>query len=248
MNVKVNGKSIWIYFNFNKIPIFYYGDRKMGHVLRVCKEVDPNTRDAPIWFVVALESRERNAEASIHEQQRLYEAFKKGKKSYKSSVQLSLVMEVSPASCSILRMCGLIAWNVRMSWLACVGLCKDHDSAIPDVIPQEWLDSLARGLDLDPDPGRQLGPCTRAKCSPPRWIPTVIVSLSEFRPKLELCGLKLIPPFVGNQSLKFRRLLASGGKDSGQSLNLESLQPGPRIWNQSRPSFTIPGLDPPGMN
>ncbi|KAJ8434372.1 hypothetical protein Cgig2_031618 [Carnegiea gigantea] len=41
---------------------------------------------------------------------------------------------------------------------------------------------------------------------------------------LELCGLKLIPPFVGYQSLKFRRLLASGGMDSSQSLNLESVQ------------------------
>jgi len=42
--MKIDGKSIWIYFKFIKLPDYYYGCGKIGHVLKACKNVDA---DAP---------------------------------------------------------------------------------------------------------------------------------------------------------------------------------------------------------
>lgn len=43
MNVKVGNKAIWVYFRYVKLPEFCYGCEKLGHVLKACEEVDPNT-------------------------------------------------------------------------------------------------------------------------------------------------------------------------------------------------------------
>ncbi|KAJ8422421.1 hypothetical protein Cgig2_003001 [Carnegiea gigantea] len=43
MYVKVDGKSIWIYFKFFKLPDCCYGCGKLGHVLKACEEVDSDT-------------------------------------------------------------------------------------------------------------------------------------------------------------------------------------------------------------
>lgn len=83
--MKMDGKSIWIYFKFVKLPDFCYGCRRMGHVLRECKEVDLDTHDEVLqygpWLRGSpLKSRRRNVEARIQDEHRLFEAFRKNKK------------------------------------------------------------------------------------------------------------------------------------------------------------------------
>jgi len=43
INVRMEGQKIWIYFEYLKLPDFCNGCRKLGHTLKACKDVDPDT-------------------------------------------------------------------------------------------------------------------------------------------------------------------------------------------------------------
>lgn len=84
INVRMEGKQIWIYFKYLKLPDFCYGRGKLGHTLKASEDVDPDTPASTLQYGAWLrglpfKTRRRNVELELHEKRKLFIAFRNNK-------------------------------------------------------------------------------------------------------------------------------------------------------------------------
>jgi len=106
ISVKINEKSLWIYFKYIKLLDFCYGCGRVGHVLKAWDEVDPDTPAEALqygpWLRGSpLKSRRRNAEPELHEERRLFEAFRRSKAHSKARHKLVFDAIPNPTICAV---------------------------------------------------------------------------------------------------------------------------------------------------
>ncbi|KAJ8435144.1 hypothetical protein Cgig2_018972 [Carnegiea gigantea] len=80
IKIMIEGRPRWIYFKFVKLPDFCYGCGCLGHVLKDCDYVDPDTPS---------EELQRNAEEEIQEERKLLLAYRSSKQGPKARSHLT---------------------------------------------------------------------------------------------------------------------------------------------------------------
>ncbi|KAJ8430330.1 hypothetical protein Cgig2_015387 [Carnegiea gigantea] len=48
INVKIDGKQLWIFFKFLKLPNFCYGCGRLGHMVKACEVIDPDSPNSAL--------------------------------------------------------------------------------------------------------------------------------------------------------------------------------------------------------
>ncbi|KAJ8437482.1 hypothetical protein Cgig2_002983 [Carnegiea gigantea] len=102
INVKGEGKQIWVYFKFLKLPDFCYGCRELGLVLKAYEETDLDSPKIALLYG-ALLSRSllkfvrRNSKSKLQEETKLFVAFRSNKKNYNVRQHLVFDEKIRPS-------------------------------------------------------------------------------------------------------------------------------------------------------
>jgi len=94
---------IWIKFKYLKLPDFCYGCGVLGHTLKACEVLDPETLVSEpqygAWLRASLpKSRRRSAKSELAEERHLFTAFQNSRTNHASRKKLSFDASLNPCS------------------------------------------------------------------------------------------------------------------------------------------------------